>query len=560
MTKPCPLISCLPPEVHLCVLTYLRSFDLSAMQRTCRFFNDRNQIDTVINYTSKDVYPAELTDGFDSPTVGWAGTSKDSGGHYLTYEALRNMELLVVARVLSRPEPNLHERREGCFYVSKSWCRTALRWLEVQQDEIRERERALASPRNPHSRKDKGGRKRSKKQERLRCRKLSDSFPPWSNINDDILCPHSNLTVCEGSTSTRTRRRLMDRQAWKVLKKLYPDSVTLDGLNGECLQCKLEVEMGKKNEARLREKETNERKLPLSCPLVRSIYTRSKGVPTHRLVSNNDSTGLSSSGALAYSTPIRGQAQRKVACPLKPGVYQALPRAWCHGWRKYLRTGEGDRPCAPDSSACLCDAHKLPLMPPHLEEFLNGETTTLLSSGGNQSDVGSPSNATPATPLAGTPRPVVPVGWNPLPARDDDMMNSLLSAGLSEAEVQTQRMAMLSMERQNPYGNVHTLHDIPTEGAATTPNQHRTNEQLDRENKIVVEILTDEEFTALEQWWPEICSSYALRFAVLEPDVNRRSQIIWSTPPCRECDGTGRGCNNVVVRNRARIKRSSSSR
>eukprot|EP00978_Attheya_sp_CCMP212_P007180 scaffold16717_cov53-Attheya_sp.AAC.3 len=138
MSKPpaisCPLISCLPPEVHLCVLTYLRSFDLSAMQRTCRFFNDRNQIDYIINHTSKYVYPAELTDGFDSPTVGWAGTSKDSGGHYLTYEALRNMELLVVARVLSRPEPPLHERREGCFYVSKSWCRTALRWLECARD------------------------------------------------------------------------------------------------------------------------------------------------------------------------------------------------------------------------------------------------------------------------------------------------------------------------------------------------------------------------------------------------------------------------------------------
>jgi hypothetical protein len=141
------------------------------------------------------------------------------------------------------------------------------------------------------------------------------------------------------------------------------------------------------------------------------------------------------------------------------------------------------------------------------------------------------------------------------------MMNSLLAAGLSEAEVQTQRMAMLSMERQNPYGNVHTLHNTPNdEGDATTPNQHRSNEQLDRENKVVVEILTDEEFTALEQWWPEICSSYALRFAVLEPDMNGRSQIAWSTPPCRECDATGRVCKNVVVRNRARTKRSSSSR
>ena len=54
-----------------------------------------------------------------------------------TYEMLRNMEMLVVARVLSRPEPPVHER-DTCFYVSKSWCRAALRWLEVQEEEWKE--------------------------------------------------------------------------------------------------------------------------------------------------------------------------------------------------------------------------------------------------------------------------------------------------------------------------------------------------------------------------------------------------------------------------------------
>lgn len=67
------------------------------------------------------------------------------------------------------------------------------------------------------------------------------------------------------------------------------------------------------------------------------------------------------------------------------------------------------------------------------------------------------------------------------------------------------------------------------------------NEQLDRENYRVVEILTDEEFTALEKWWPDISVNYALRFAVAKDGSGRRN-IIWSTPPCRECDASGKNC------------------
>jgi len=29
-------------------------------------------------------------------------------------------------------------------------------------------------------------------------------------------------------------------------------------------------------------------------------------------------------------------------------------------------------------SACLCDAHRLPLIPPHLQSFLCGETASLM--------------------------------------------------------------------------------------------------------------------------------------------------------------------------------------
>lgn len=120
-----------------------------------------------------------------------------------TYEMLRNMEMLVVARVLSRPEPPVHERN-SCFYVSKSWCRAALKWLEVQEEErkeLDERRRLANEAKNAATPKKGGGgqqqgkgghglsgkKKLSRKEQKQRDRRMSDSLPPWSNINDDIL-------------------------------------------------------------------------------------------------------------------------------------------------------------------------------------------------------------------------------------------------------------------------------------------------------------------------------------------------------------------------------------
>ena len=170
-------------------------------------------------------YPSDLTEGYMSPIV--AGEVKSvavvakKGGRkgkeaspaaatpagapaekVLTYEMLRNMEMLVVARVLSRPEPPLHER-DSCFYVSKSWCRAALRWLEGQEEERKEKEERrraaeearLAAVAGTPKGKGKhrkhpgssGKKKLSRKEQRQRERKMSDALPPWSNINTDIV-------------------------------------------------------------------------------------------------------------------------------------------------------------------------------------------------------------------------------------------------------------------------------------------------------------------------------------------------------------------------------------
>jgi hypothetical protein len=64
-TRPSLIIN-LPKEVHLNILTYLRAFDLSSLQQTCRFYNDREMITLTVQTFAKVVYPKELTDGYET--------------------------------------------------------------------------------------------------------------------------------------------------------------------------------------------------------------------------------------------------------------------------------------------------------------------------------------------------------------------------------------------------------------------------------------------------------------------------------------------------------------
>lgn len=455
-----------------------------------------------------------------------------------TYEMLRNMEMLVVARVLSRPEPPIHER-SSAFYVSKSWCRAALRWLEVQEEERKEREErhraaedanaASATPtkwtkKAPHPG-SSGKKKMSRKEQRQRDRRMSDAMPPWSNINTDLVCEHGDLRQCS-SKSARARRRVMDKQAWKVLKRLYPDSIQLDASVGSagCLVCAAEAETVKKLEMDQKEEEKIERRKPLACPLVRGFYTRgSKGYPADCLVTPQNDTKMGGGG---------------FQCPLKPGVYSALPRSWCHRFRKYIKTGEGGFPPAPDASDLLCDAHNFPLVPPHLESFLCGETSTLL--GGNS---GALRNYEGEQSSASLPRPNERA-LSTLRA-DADTLQSLRAAGLSELDIHAQRLAMAGLEESMQRANIHEINDTQADDATRHFDRLVTNEQLDRENRVVVEILTDEEITALEKWWPRLHGFYALKFAIVED-----SDVLWCTLPCRECDPSSRATADFAVRNR----------
>jgi hypothetical protein len=347
---------CLPDECQVHILTFLRAFDLSPLQQSCKFYNNSDRIHKVVSFFIEEVYGRDLTqdivvtddcNGLDnkktvknSKTNNGVKQPPKKGGEKdttfpddftftsepkYTLEHLRSIELAVVARVLSLPEP-----KTG-FYVSKSWIKKTLLWLEANSNRTSTSQKQL-----------------SKKKQRQRDRRLSDVSPPWPNVNSDILCEHQNLQRCSAKTA-RSRRKLMDKQAWKVLRKLYPDSTTLESVSGECLQCLMETEAAKRTETDRLEQAKVERKKPLGNPHVRRFYTRTKGVPTHCLVDGIEAA------ADVPSSPF--------SCPLIEGKYVILPRSWCHQWRRYMKTGEGSIPLPPESSTLLCDAHKLALIP-----------------------------------------------------------------------------------------------------------------------------------------------------------------------------------------------------
>lgn len=477
IAEPSITLQTIPREVQLHLLTYLRAYDLSAVQQTCRFYNDPDLIDSLVQYVADQVYSPQYTKDIVKSEKG-----KYSLGH------LRNIELTVVTRVLSLPEP-----KQG-FYVSKAWIKKTLLWLETVNEPPRKK-------------------RLNKKQQRQRERRLSEVSPPWPNANSDILCCHQNLQRC-GAKAARSRRRLMDKQAWKILKKLYPDSTQLESVGGECLQCLMETETLRKNEHDRLEHEKLERKQPLSHPFVRRFYTRTRGVPTHCLVSDTSDTDN-------ISTPEK-------RCPLTSGTYVIIPRAWCHQWRRYMKTGEGSMPVPPDSSALLCDAHKYALLPPHLEAFLHGSTPQLLSTVKPSSSIDTAQIFSPTFP--GTPASVftsVPVGVQP--TLDLQTVNALMAAGFSQTEVATQRMAMLQIQQEH-----YQTPATPTSNRLDTPAS--LNDMLDRENHVVVELVTEDEWAALRETgcWPKQLAHFAIRVTVQDNQT-----FHFSTHPCRECDPTG---------------------
>lgn len=599
----------LPDEVQVHILAFLRSFDLGPVQQTCRFYNDPDRIHDIVNHFVHHVYGPEYTDGIIEtidPSVNnnnnkngkpngknHNARNKKSSNHQhqrkhqrksavghnrnggddsdgdtgtpaaaaaapfrYTLGHLRSIELTVVARVLSLPEP-----KTG-YFVSKSWIKKTLLWLEKVNDPTCH---PCGTPTTNDPRK-----KLTKKQQRQRNRRLSDVSAPWPNVNSDIICEHQNLQR-SGAKAARSHRKLMDKKSWKVLRKLYPDSTQIESVSGECLQCLMEAETARKDQQDSMEHQKLERKRSLSNPHVRRFYTRTRGVPYHCLAENNnhqvrgngcgnddDKTtnegserddfdnhnyGGDDDGGGKIRATDNCDARRNLSlgssmpvCPLSGGTYVILPRAWCHQWRRYIKTGEGCMPLPPDSSALLCDAHKLPLLPPHLKAFLRGETPQLyacVKEGNQNGGFSSPSPVISSVVASSVAVPRSPVGVQPV--LDIETINAFVASGLSRIEVATQRMAMMRLEEEQQQRVIHNNHfGSPRESISSSVPCN--NELLDRENHVVTELVTREEWLALQETgcWRNQISPYSMCVT-----VDKDGSFAFPTLPCRECDPTG---------------------
>jgi hypothetical protein len=127
---------------------------------------------------------------------------------------------------------------------------------------------------------------------------------------------------------------------------------------------------------------------------------------------------------------------------------------------------------------------------------------------------------------------------------EDDMIQALRAAGLSPGEVASQRMAMVNLERRNAIFNMEQQQQQQPSTAALL------NHQLDRENSVVVEIVTHDELVALLKCFCPATVHSNLTFGFT---VSSSGTISWSIPPCRDCDPSHHYCrSDLHVKNRAR--------
>ncbi|GMI08683.1 hypothetical protein TrVE_jg2999 [Triparma verrucosa] len=266
----------LPTDILIYLMSFLRAYDLGSLQQVASPFNDQVLINSVIKNISQEVYPGGLTEGWKEEKV--TGRRKEEFGGF---ERLRDLEMLVVARVLSRPDAP-----EG-FFVSKAWCKSALKWLD-------------ANSKPSHQK------KLSKKKGRIRERRLSDALPPWPNVNADLVCEHGSLVR---SSKPGAKRKVIDKKAWKVLRKLYPESKAISTNDSECLECRFERLENQRKEQEKQNKGKLERKKVLEVGFVREVFNRTKGVPSHCL--------RQKSGAMLFSSP--------TPTPLSCGICSSTP-------------------------------------------------------------------------------------------------------------------------------------------------------------------------------------------------------------------------------------------
>ena len=174
-----------------------------------------------------------------------------------------------------------------------------------------------------------------------------------------------------------------------------------------------------------------------------------------------------------------------------------------------------------------------------MEAFLRGETSQLYSSvkDGRSNGVSSPSPVIASVAAASVLVPRSPVGVQPI--LDAETINALVAAGISRTEAATQRMAMIRLEQerhQEQQQQIIGIEDLDNTTTRRNCESSCNNDLLDRENHIVTELVTHEEWLALQEMgsWRKQTSAYSMCVT-----VDKDGSFDFSTMQCRECDPTG---------------------
>ncbi len=169
---------------------------------------------------------------------------------------------------------------------------------------------------------------------------------------------------------------------------------------------------------------------------------------------------------------------------------------------------------------------------------MRGETSSLFAStkDGKNDGSSSPSSVLTSVAASSIAVPRSPVGVQPI--LDIEMINALMAAGISRTEAATQRTAMMRLQEERQREE-----DRSSSPTLTLKRRESLNELLDRENHVVTELVTHEEWLALQESWPKQISTYSMCVT-----VDSDGSFAFSTLPCRECDPTGL-CFGASIKN-----------
>lgn len=396
-------------ECMIITISYLRAIDIAMLSFAC--IGDKNimnikRVSRGISLQLECTY-MKLSSAYICQQIQQSMISK----FVYRSEFLYFIEVKSILNSLSSPQAT------NGYWISTSWVSNAKKYYE-----------SLIIPDinlDSNSKKQNGS---SKKMQKIRIRRGSDALPPWPNMNAEIVCSHGNLSLSKGIQS-KGKRKLIDKKSWKLLRLFYPLGIEFKGsTSSECGECLLLNSVSKMIE--------NENKEDVSfrfdkiSPNMISILQRKNGVPSNFLVKNiygsltysdvdlsitysdrlegftdlyaeqeqfkefemfdNETWSIVSENVSSTaSSPVMLYSDTIVAneMPVIPGLYIMVPRNWLKSWRSYIKDPLSNNLLPIDCTCLLCPTHKQLMIPPHLNEFLNGRRKYLLGRLGNYSGI-----------------------------------------------------------------------------------------------------------------------------------------------------------------------------